>query len=410
MTEYSPSAESRAYKAFADLINFFNKKNKNTAIVSKEDIDDTFIKFIDYIKLNRDHGEYVDAMNLLADPKNMQLVAQAEFSATIAFQKKMIDEHIAELLAGTGIPEEDVYKHTYEKQDDGTYTVFDHTGAVVATNIATEEEAKRIAEEKTAEQEAERKRLEEEEALKNAAANKESKKILNQELIGIVWERLAKEGITNADSITGTRATIDDVDFDKFWSNVTKEDLENLKKVYETEKQKQLDLYDKFKGAFDPSTGTITSNDTSFFDNKIKVVDAELTALNNSANTQADIKRKNIFLKKANLENAPEFAQKAIAKTVEAIDEDTRLKVIERAYAGITADFISKELNLTTEQVRSIRTYYGVPDIADKIEYENWKKSIDAELAALNKTVRPNLDPIFKKINNITFSNFFTTD
>jgi hypothetical protein len=98
---------------------------------------------------------------------------------------------------------------------------------------------------------------------------------------------------------------------------------------------------------------------------------------------KADIERRNILLKKANLDKAPEFAKKAITKTVEAIDEDTRLKVIEKAYAGITATFISKELNLTTEQVRSIRTYYGVPDISDKIEYKNWKKSIDTELEAL---------------------------
>ena len=106
-----------------------------------------------------------------------------------------------------------------------------------------------------------------------------AKKALGQELISIVWDRLAKQGVTNADSIIGTRETIDNVDFNKFWSNVTKEDLQNLKKNIELKKQEQLDLYDKFKGAFDPSTGTITSNDTSFFDAKIQTIDAELDAL-----------------------------------------------------------------------------------------------------------------------------------
>ena len=107
----------------------------------------------------------------------------------------------------------------------------------------------------------------------------EAKKALGQELIGIVWNRLAKQGVTNADALIGTRETIDNVDFDKFWSNITKEDLENLKKTIELKKQEQLDLYDKFKGEFDPSTGTITSNDTSFFDAKIKIINAELAAL-----------------------------------------------------------------------------------------------------------------------------------
>ena len=103
---------------------------------------------------------------------------------------------------------------------------------------------------------------------------------------------------------------------------------------------------------------------------------------NPSVTPKTDIeRRKSILLKKANLSKAPEFAQKAIAKTVEAIDEEVRLQVIEKAYNGITATPIATELGLTTEQVRSIRTYYGVPDVADKIDYENWKKGINAELA-----------------------------
>ncbi len=107
----------------------------------------------------------------------------------------------------------------------------------------------------------------------NVTSDIEIKKSLSQALIGYVWDRLAKQGIRNADDIIGTTDTIDNVDFDKFWSNVTKEDLQNLKNSYETQKQYHLDLYNKFKGAFDPSTGTITSSDTSFFDNKIKNID-----------------------------------------------------------------------------------------------------------------------------------------
>lgn len=99
---------------------------------------------------------------------------------------------------------------------------------------------------------------------------------IGQEIIHTVWERLAKQGISNADSIIGTRNTIDNVDFDKFWRSVTKEDLENLKKSYQEQRQKQIDEFEKFKGSFNPSTGNFTSNDTSFLDNKIKDVDAEL--------------------------------------------------------------------------------------------------------------------------------------
>jgi hypothetical protein len=123
----------------------------------------------------------------------------------------------------------------------------------------------------------------------DAKADIERKKSLSQTLIGYVWDRLAKQGINNADDIIGTTDTIDNIDFDKFWSNVTKEDLQNLKNSYETQKQNQLDLYNKFKGAFDPSTGTITSSDTSFFDNKIKNIDAELAALEGKALAQVPL-------------------------------------------------------------------------------------------------------------------------
>jgi alkylated DNA repair dioxygenase AlkB len=92
-----------------------------------------------------------------------------------------------------------------------------------------------------------------------------------------------------------------------------------------------------------------------------------------------------IFLKKESLAKAPAFAQKAIAKTVEAIPEDVRLKVIKKAYEGVTATFIANSLNLTTKQVRSIRTYYGAPAIADKKEYKKWKDGITAELAEIKQ-------------------------
>jgi len=115
----------------------------------------------------------------------------------------------------------------------------------------------------------------------------------------------------------------------------------------------------------------------------------ESAATSVSTDVKADIERKSILLKRANLSKAPEFAQKAIVKTVESIDENIRLQVIEKAYEGITATSISKELGLTTEQVRSIRTYYGVPDIADKTDYQIWKKNIDAELTALEGKPTP---------------------
>lgn len=93
----------------------------------------------------------------------------------------------------------------------------------------------------------------------------EVRKKYNQLLISIVWRRLAEKGIDNADSMIGTRDSIDDQDFDKFWDNVDISDLEE----YKTALQKRLQEIDSAEvvlmemteqeapemGEFNPETG-----------------------------------------------------------------------------------------------------------------------------------------------------------
>lgn len=93
----------------------------------------------------------------------------------------------------------------------------------------------------------------------------EVRKKYNQLLIPIVWRRLAEKGIDNADSMIGTRDTIDDQDFDKFWNNIALSDLEEYKAVL----QKRLHEIDSKEvvvietteqeapemGEFNPETG-----------------------------------------------------------------------------------------------------------------------------------------------------------
>ncbi len=88
-------------------------------------------------------------------------------------------------------------------------------------------------------------------------------------VINYVWERLAQDGITNADEIIGTRETIENKDFEKFWNNVKAEDIQVIINNYKEEKKQAIAQYEKFKGEFDPSTGMFTTNDYSFWDEKI---------------------------------------------------------------------------------------------------------------------------------------------
>ena len=90
-----------------------------------------------------------------------------------------------------------------------------------------------------------------------------------QILIERVWKRMAKDGILNADNIIGTRETIENKDFEKFWQNVTEADIQDSINHYSKEKENQLSEFEKFKGEFNPSSATISSDDTSFFDKKI---------------------------------------------------------------------------------------------------------------------------------------------
>tara|TARA_B100001179_G_C18466898_1_gene349624 strand:+ start:231 stop:680 length:450 start_codon:yes stop_codon:yes gene_type:complete len=90
------------------------------------------------------------------------------------------------------------------------------------------------------------------------------------ELINVVWQRLAEEGIDNADELIGTRLTINNIDSEKFWSSVKQEDIEKQIIFYESQIDKQLENYKKYGDEFVPERGEFINNDTSYLENKIK--------------------------------------------------------------------------------------------------------------------------------------------
>ena len=138
--DYMPTPIGRAYDTFAKLITLFNKRSNNNTAVSKLDVDENFIKLTDYIKLNRDNKEYVDAMNLLADPTNLELIFQLQMSAAMANRKKFEDEHLDDLANDTGISTKELTKHEVVEAGDGTFIV-KFKGEEVASGFATKEEA-----------------------------------------------------------------------------------------------------------------------------------------------------------------------------------------------------------------------------------------------------------------------------
>ena len=155
--EYSPEhLQSKAYSTFTDLINFYNKQNKLSTNVSKQDAESVFISMLDFMKLNRDNRVYVDAVNLLSDPNNMDLIMRATSSAIVATSKIFTKEHNESLnkLIEAGEenkPEEPSaatpstnLTYNIKEEADGSFTVVDSEGKEITKNLATKDDAQEL--------------------------------------------------------------------------------------------------------------------------------------------------------------------------------------------------------------------------------------------------------------------------
>lgn len=116
---YTSATQERAYKAYQDIINHYNKVAKKETAVTREDIDDNFLRMVDYLLLNRDSKNFIDAMNLLADPYNMTLITSVIKDSLPEAGKKFQAEHIQEVNnIGETPAEEQSAKSTEENQKD----------------------------------------------------------------------------------------------------------------------------------------------------------------------------------------------------------------------------------------------------------------------------------------------------
>ena len=94
---YYPSTETRAYKTFKELVEFYNQRAKIGTAIDPQDIDDSFIELVDYIRLNRDHASFVDAMNILANPRDLKIITNAMYTAHKYAEEQSIKEAAEEI-------------------------------------------------------------------------------------------------------------------------------------------------------------------------------------------------------------------------------------------------------------------------------------------------------------------------
>lgn len=94
-------------KAFEKYVNAKNAESKITGVISRDDIDDTYESFIDYIKLNQDADQYTEAYNFIADPNNSETYIDRIGSALEGAYRQLREDALTELFNAANFTEPD---------------------------------------------------------------------------------------------------------------------------------------------------------------------------------------------------------------------------------------------------------------------------------------------------------------
>lgn len=87
----------KAKKAYESFINSKNLEGNLKTKITRDDIDDTFESMGDYAELKNDHEDYIDAYNILANPRNFVKYHNKAISAIKSVRDKFLKEHLEEL-------------------------------------------------------------------------------------------------------------------------------------------------------------------------------------------------------------------------------------------------------------------------------------------------------------------------
>jgi len=200
-----------------------------------------------------------------------------------------------------------------------------------------------------------------------ASPNVERRKQLGDKIIDTVWDRLAKEGITNADDLIGTRATIDNKDFNKFWSNVTIEDLQNYKASLEAQRDSALAKTDESaEVVFNPETGEFAniasvSEIEDQYNPTIEALNAEINFMENktpervSEFSQGDrlIAKNDVFYKDKAGNNSI-FAESQSTIVVTKVDEKTGKVTVTPLGNSNSMEYTLKDMNSNFEKESTV--------------------------------------------------------
>lgn len=156
------SQKRKFNKAKAAFEAYMNSKNLESGLdvtVKADELQGIYEKLVDYMDLNNDVKDYVDAYNILANPIQFVRVHKRLMEAMEATGERLKEEHKNEMdnelqgkppvnPPGNGNnPPSAIGVHTVRAEADGTFSVVSPQGNVVAKGIATEDEARKQAKE-----------------------------------------------------------------------------------------------------------------------------------------------------------------------------------------------------------------------------------------------------------------------
>jgi len=144
---------NKAIKAFQNYMNAKNQESKIDITLKTDDVQEIYENLIDYMDLNTDNKEYIDAYNIMANPIQFVNIHRRLMDAMEATSQKMLAEHLEEMIReAQGKPpvkgeDEPELSHKVVPQEDGKFSVVSPKGTVVGKDIDTLEKAQALADE-----------------------------------------------------------------------------------------------------------------------------------------------------------------------------------------------------------------------------------------------------------------------
>jgi hypothetical protein len=118
---------SKSYEAFKSYLELKNKEFGKESVININEVEDLFVDFNDYIKLNNKFQQHVDAVNMLSNPEYFnQVYERMIVGSQLAYYQMLYDSAQEQIKAGLVKSDEH-----FIVEANGMYGVFTPTGNVV---------------------------------------------------------------------------------------------------------------------------------------------------------------------------------------------------------------------------------------------------------------------------------------